>query len=408
MQTSFMHSLKKHPGILLVSLLIIFFLVWGFWPKAPLVDASKARIAPMAVTIKEDGKTRLIDRYSIAAPVNGMTCKMHLKVGQYVNKDQTLLSISPLPAPVLDARARAAAQQKVASAKAALSSAKQQANASQASASQAALEAQRLKPLLTKGLISQDQYDKAKTLSQSAQANLRSAQFQVDVAKHELEAALTTLQYSNNSNTDDLEHLEVTSPIDGQILKVSRECQGPVSIGEVLLEVGNPDALEVEVDLLSADAVKLEAGMKVIFKRWGGEHDLQGRVKLIEPVGFTKVSALGVEEQRVWVIVEFTSPLKAWQRLGDGYRVEAEFILWQQDQVLQVPSSAVFRHQSGWAVFAIKDSVARLQNIQPGKRNGLWVEVISGLENGHQVINHPNDKIEDGTKVKIYNVSNAE
>lgn len=408
MQTSLTYSLKKHPGILLVSLLIIVFLAWGFWPKAQLVDASQVKIAPMAVTIKEDGKTRLIDRYSIAAPVNGMTCKMHLKVGQLVKKDQTLLTISPLPAPVLDARSRAAAQQKVASAKAALSSAKQQVNASQASASQVELEAQRLKPLLTKGLISKDKYDKATTSAKSAQANLRSAQFQVDVAKHELEAALTTLQYSSNSNIEDLEQLAVASPIDGQILKVNRECQGPVSIGEALLEVGNPDALEVEVDLLSSDAVKLDTGMKVVFQRWGGEHDLQGRVKLVEPVGFTKVSALGVEEQRVWVIVEFTSPLKTWQRLGDGYRVEAEFILWQQDQVLQVPSSAVFRHQSGWAVFVIQNNKARLQNIKPGKRNGLWVEVLSGLKKGNQVINHPNDKIEDGSSVKIYNLSNTE
>ena len=404
MQTSFTQILGKHPGIILISLLIIGLLAWGFWPKAVLVDTAKVELSPMVVTIKEDGKTRIINRYSISAPVNGMTCKMHLNVGQYVNKEQTLLTITPLPAPVLDARSRAAAEQKVEAAKASLSSAKQQMNASKATANQAALEAKRLQPLLSKGLISQDQYDKALTSAQSAQANLRSSQFQVHVSEHELKAALTTLQYSDNKNTEDLERLAITSPIDGQILKVNRECQGPVAVGESLLEVGNPKALEVEVDLLSSDAVKLEPGMDVILKRWGGEKDLKGKVKLIEPVGFTKVSALGVEEQRVWVIVEFTSPVQDWQRLGDGYRVEAEFILWKSEKVLQVPASAVFRYQSDWAVFAIKNNKAKRLKIELGQRNGLQVEILSGLKNGDIVINHPNEKVTDENNVKPYNL----
>ncbi len=401
MKPSVNNSLKKHPGILISSALIILLLVWGFWPKAVLVESAHVTRESLTVTIEEDGLTRVIDRYVISSPVNGMTCRMHLKIGQPVEQGKPLLTISPLPSPVLDARSRAEAEQKVASARAALSAAKQQANASQATATQAQLELKRYGPLLDKGLISQDVYDKAKTNAQSTQANLRTAKFQVDVAQHELQAALTTLEYSDAENQEELEQVVVKSPITGQILKVNRQCEGPVTVGESLLEVGDANALEVEVDVLSADAVKIKTGMDVRFKRWGGEGYIKGVVRQIEPIGFTKVSALGVEEQRVWVISDFTSPLEQWQKLGDAYRVEAEFILWHEDDVLQVPSSAIFRYENGWAVFTIKDNQARIQPVEIGKRNGLKVQILSGLEEHQKIINHPNESVEDGVSIKL-------
>jgi len=402
----FRNALVKHPAILVGAVVLTLLLVWGFWPKAILVDTVETKLAPLTVSIEEDGKTRVIDRYIISAPVNGMTCKMHLKVGQAVEQGKTLLSISPLPSPVLDARSRAEAEQKVASARAAVSSAKQQANAAQATAMQARLEVKRYQPLLEKGLISQDVYDKAETASLSADANLRSAQFQVDVANHELQAALTSLEYSSGESyaanaSGELEQVAVKSPVNGKILKVSRDCKGPVNVGESLLEVGDPNALEIEVDVLSADAVKIKPGMLVRFKRWGGDDILEGHVRLIEPVGFTKTSALGVEEQRVWIISDFTSPIDQWSSLGDGYRVEAEFILWHDDSVLQVPSSAVFRYQEGWAAFTAENDTAQIQQVEIGKRNGLTVQIISGLVEGQMVINHPNESIEEGTKIKL-------
>ena len=196
------------------------------------------------------------------------------------------------------------------------------------------------------------------------------------------------------------ERVPVTSPIDGRILKLHHECEGPVRTGEPLLEVGNPEVLEVEVDVLSSDAVKITPGMTVLFDRWGGDQPLQGTVRNIEPVGFTKISALGVEEQRVLIITDFISPKEQWQRLGDGYRVDAQFMLWHEDDVLQVPASSVFRYNEGWAVFVIENHRARLRDVKIGQRNGLVVQILEGLQEEQQVINHPSDQVEDGIKVK--------
>jgi HlyD family secretion protein len=174
-----------------------------------------------------------------------------------------------------------------------------------------------------------------------------------------------------------------------------------VQAGQALVEIGDPHALEVAVDLLSADAVRVEPGTRVLFDRWGGEGLLEGVVRVIEPTGFTKISALGIEEQRVWVIVDITSPLETWSRLGDGYRLEASFIVWQDDDVLQIPASALFRYgQDGWAVFVIDAGVARRRIVEVGRNNGLATQIIEGLAEGELVITHPDDTIEDGTKVK--------
>ena len=175
------------------------------------------------------------------------------------------------------------------------------------------------------------------------------------MARYELQAARTVLEYTAASQRGEpAERMPVFSPIDGRVLKVVRECEGPVRTGDMLLEVGDPTVLEVEVDVLSADAVKIKPGMKVLFDRWGGEEPLEGIVRIIEPVGFTKISALGVEEQRVLIISDFTSPPEKWQRVGDGYRVEARFILWHQDDVLQVPASSLFRYQAGLGGFCCR------------------------------------------------------
>jgi HlyD family secretion protein len=196
----------------------------------------------------------------------------------------------------------------------------------------------------------------------------------------------------------------VHSPITGKILKLAHECEGPVRTGEALMEVGDPLALEIEVDVLSADAVKIKPGMKVLFERWGGEQPLEGKVRTVEPVGFTKISALGVEEQRVLVISDFTSPAERWNRLGDGYRVEARFILWHGDEVLQIPASSLFRYDDGWAVFLVQNRRASRQTVKVGQRNGLIAEVLDGVNEGDIVINHPGDDVEDGSRVKIQTI----
>lgn len=393
--------LRKHPVISVVAIILVLLLGWGFWPQPVMVEVKEVIRAPLTVTIEEEGRTRVIDRYVIAAPVSGVTCRVNLNVGDTVEQDQVLLSITPLDSQILDARSLAQARAKVEAAKSALRAAEERARAAAASAQLARNELKRLQPLMERNLISRDAYDKAVAADNTAAANQRSADFNVEVARYELSAAESVIDYKTGETAQTAERIKVRSPITGRILKVDHQCAGPVTTGEPLMEVGDPSVLEVEVDVLSADAVKIKPGMEVLFERWGGEQPLEGIVRNVEPVGFTKTSALGVEEQRVLVISDFTSPAEQLQSLGDGYRVEARFILWHEDDVLQVPASSLFRYNNGWAVFVVKDKRAQRRIVEVGQRNGLTAQIIDGVEQGEMVINHPNDDVEDGVSVKI-------
>ncbi len=393
--------LRQHPAIAVTALVIAALLVWGFWPQPVLVEAAAAKRAPMSITIEEEGRTRVIDRYIVSAPVDGVACRVSLDVGDSVLQGQVLLGITPLESQVLDPRSRAQARARVAAAEAALRGATEQARAAAADEAFAATELGRLRPLMERGLISKEAFNKAETAARISAAARRSADFAVEVARYDLEAARTALEYSAATSSDPpAERVPVRAPISGRILKVHHECEGAVRTGEPLLEVGDPRALEVEVDVLSADAVRIKPGMPVLFDRWGGEQPLQGAVRTVEPVGFTKISALGVEEQRVLVISDFVTPAEEWQRLGDGYRVEAKFVLWQEDDVLQVPASSLFRYRDGWAAFVIENHRAVRRQIEVGQRNGMIAQVLGGIDAGELVIVHPSDAVEDGGRVK--------
>jgi HlyD family secretion protein len=392
--------LRKHPVITAIALLIVCLLIWGFWPQPVFVEAIKAKRAPLTITIEEEGRTRVVERYVISAPIDGVTCRQDLDVGDEVKQGQVLLGITPLESQVLDPRSRAQTKAQVAAAGSAVHAAEQQAEAAEAAAKLAVIEHKRLKPLVEKGVISSDAFDKATTQVQTTAAAQRSADFQVEVARYELQAAKTVLEYTAASRGEPAERIPVVSPIDGKVLKIVRECEGPVRTGDSLLEVGDPTVLEIEVDVLSADAVKIKLGMKVLFERWGGEAPLEGIVRIIEPVGFLKISALGVEEQRVLIISDFTSPAEQWQRLGDGYRVEARFILWHEDDVLQIPASSLFRYQQGWAVFVVENNHAKRRVVKVGQRNGLVAQILEGVNEGEQVVNHPSDQVEDNTRIE--------
>jgi HlyD family secretion protein len=399
-------ALRKHPLVAAAAVLAAALLVWGFWPEPVAIEAFAVKTGPLTITVEEEGRTRLIDRYVVSAPVDGIACRIKLDVGDSVRRGQVLLGITPLQSEVLDPRSRARARAQFAAAESALQAAREKASAAAAAAQLAATDLKRLRPLLEKGLVSRDVFDKAVAQSLTTAAEKRSADFGVEVAKYELEAARSALAHFSASadeagdNPEEAERVPIRSPIDGKILKVIHEWEGPVRTGEALLEVGDPSALEVAVDVLSPDAVKITPGMKVRFERWGGGAPLQGLVRVVEPVGFTKISALGVEEQRVWVISDFTSPPAEWQRLGDGYRVEARFVLWRGDDVLQVPASALFRYKDGWAVFVIENNRARRRAVKIGHRNGLTAQILAGLSAGERVVNHPSDAVEDGRRVR--------
>lgn len=393
--------LRKHPVISVIAIAIALLLTWGFWPQPVMVEVKEVIRAPLTVTIEEEGRTRVIDRYVIAAPVSGVTCRVDLNVGDAVERGQVLLSITPLDSQILDARSLAQANAKVEAAKSALRAAEERARAAAATAQLAKNELKRLQPLMEQNVISKDTYDKAIAAENAAAANKRSADFNVEVALYELNAAKSVIDYKTGNTQETAELIKVHSPITGRILKVDHKCAGPVMTGEPLVEVGDPSVLEVEVDVLSADAVKIKPGMKVLFDRWGGEQPLQGTVRNVEPVGFTKTSALGVEEQRVLVISDFTSPAEKLQSLGDGYRVEAQFVIWHEDNVLQIPASSLFRYNNGWAVFVIKNDRAHRQSVKVGQRNGLTAQIIDGLNESDIVINHPGDDVDDGVRVKV-------
>jgi len=391
---------KRKTGITLTAVAIVAALAWGFWPGPVPVEAVPIVRAPLRVTVEEEGRTRVKDRFIISAPVAGYLQRIQLEVGDAVTQGQILAAMEPLRPEVLDPRSRARAEAQVAAARAALKAAEEQVVSARAEAAYAQSEYRRKQKLLEDALVSQGDLDQAHTLARQKTAALRSAEFAVEVARFDLEAAQTALQYSVSGDGGDAgETVKLRAPVDSRVLAIHHESEGVVVTGEDLLEIGDPAALEVAVDVLSADAVRIRPGGAVQFQRWGGEAPLDGVVRVVEPTGFTKISALGVEEQRVWVIADITSPRDQWQQLGDGYRVEAHFILWEAEAVLQVPASALFRHAGGWAVFAIRDGKARRVDVQIGHSNGLATQILSGIEAGESVIAHPDDRVEDGVRV---------
>lgn len=392
---------RRRFAMIILALLVLAAIVYGFIPPPIEVDAAPVVRDVLRVSVSEEGRTRVKDRFIVSAPVTGYLRRIGLEVGDEVAQGVMLAELEPVRSEVLDPRSRAQAMAQVAATEAAFRAARENARAAMAEAEYAQSEYQRLSKLCEETcLISQDELERARAQADRTQANRRSAEFAVEVARFELEAARTALEYSATQADQAVsETVQLRSPVNGHILALQRKSEGVVATGQPLLEIGNPTALEVIVDLLSTDAVRVEPGTRVLFERWGGERVLQGVVRLVEPTGFTKVSALGVEEQRVWVVVDLTSPPQAWQRLGDGYRVEASFILWEGSDVLQIPASALFRQAGDWAVFVITDDRADRRKVTLGRRNGLRAQILSGLKEGEQVILHPDESIEQGTRV---------
>jgi HlyD family secretion protein len=377
---------------------------YGFVPKPPRVEVASATRGLLQVTVREEGKTRLKDRYVVSAPVPGFAQRLTLEVGDTVEQGQSLLEIQPLRSSLLDPRTRAEAKARVSVDEARLKVAEQRASAAASDAALANTELTRVRELQKKGAGTQGDLDRALAEARAKAALRRSAEFAVEVARHELEAARAALQYSRASpdGTPEgkVEAVRVDSPLQAKVLRLFHESEGVVAPGQKLVELGDPSGLEVEVEVLSADAVQIEPGMRVVFDRWGGA-DLEGKVRVVEPIGFTRISALGVEEQRVLVIVEIVSAPEAWQALGDGYRVEANFVLWEGADVLQIPNSALFRGGGGWQVYVYREGVAALVKVELGRRNGLFSEVKSGLATGDKVVTHPSDQIADGAAIRL-------
>ena len=397
--------MQRRRSILMFSsaAALIAFLLYGMRPRPVLVEGVAVTRGPLTASFTEEGKTRVIDRFLVSAPVAGFARRIDLEVGDKVEAGDVLLILEPLRSSVLDRRSRAEAQARVAAAQAALEAAKERARAASADAAFWEGELARIQELAEAGVVARDKLDQTTSDARRADAELRSSDFQVDVAKHELEAAQTALRYSAaEAGSRPAEMVAVRAPVSGRVLKRFRESEGVVAAADPLIEIGDPGGLEIVVEALSSDAVKLEPGGRALLERWGGDDLLEARVRLVEPVAFTKVSALGVEEQRVLVLLDIVSPREQWALLGDAYRVECRFILWEGGGVIQAPAGAFFRTELGWAAFVVEDSLAVPRPVELGHRGVASVEVLDGLQEGEMLVAHPSDTIAEGTRVEIH------
>lgn len=394
-----MHS-RRWILIVGIAAVVVAAIIYGFLPRPLPVEIIAVSRGPMMVAVEEEGKTVVKDRFVLSAPVAGYLRRVALEVGDQVRKGQAVFELEPLRPEVLDPRRHAAAAAALSAAEAALKSAEENVRAAKADADVAKAHADRIAKLLEEGFVSRGDRDRADGEAKRSEALRESAAAAAAAARFEREKARTALQFPSAGPADISRKVQVSSPANGRILKIHRKSEGVVNSGEPVLDIGDPAGLEVRTEVLSADAVRIRPGSRVFFERWGGDQPLEGQVRVVEPAGFTKVSSLGVEEQRVLVVSDISSIPGSWQSLGDGYRVEARFIIWEADDVLRVPASALFRHKEGWAVFLVQNGKARLRSVSTGHRNGTTAEVLDGLSEGDMVIAHPDDLVKDGIRVR--------
>jgi HlyD family secretion protein len=358
------------------------------------------------MTLNEEGETRVRDRFVVSAPLAGRVLRIELEPGDPVEVDKTVLAVfQPQTPTLLDARSRAEAEAGARAARASLESARADRDRAAAELEFAQADLERFRRLAEDQIVSEEELEAAELAARSRAEALEAAEFAAQTARYQLEVARARLLEGSASSGSPGEGeagspISLRSPVDGVILRRLRESEAVVPSGEPLLEVGKPEDLEIVADYLSADAVKIRAGDRVLIEEWGGAKALEGRVRRVEPSGFMKISALGVEEQRVNVVVDFVDPPEARPGLADGFRVELKVVLWEGEDVLQVPTGSLFRNADEWVVFAVEGGRARLRRVEIGRQGGLFAEVVSGLEEGEQVILHPGDSIVDGLRVK--------
>jgi HlyD family secretion protein len=387
----------RNRRLMIGALIVVAILAFALWPRPTAVDLAAITSGPLLVTIDEEGETRVRDRFVITSPVAGELRRVTLEPGDSVVKGQTILAVRPAPPTPLDARARAEAVAAVSSGEATLGRMRAQREGAATALARAEQRVERLRRVFSAGGVAQDELDAREADARNAAEVLRAADFAVAQAQHELDAARARLM--DGSAGRDRRDVAVTAPIDGVVLRRHRESQAVVPAGDSLLEIGDPRRLEIVADLLSSDAVRARPGADVLIEQWGGEETLSGRIRRVEPSGFTKISALGVEEQRVNVIIDFGDPEAAWHTLGDGYRVEVRIVVWQEQNVVKVPLGALFRRGNEWAVFVSESGRARLRTLTIGPRNATEAQVLDGLEEGEEVVLYPPDTLEDGTRV---------
>jgi HlyD family secretion protein len=438
-----MRNLGSKSFVLAIAAVIVAGLVYAFLPQPVEVDLVKVERGTVRVTVDQEGKTRIHDKYVVSAPLSGRILRIEMRPGDPVEAGKTLLTmIEPRDPELLDARSIAQAEARVKAAEATLRQVEPELEKARAGQTFAESELARMRKAFEGKGVTQSDVENAEMINRQRSEELRSAKMSEEIAKFELEQARAALLRSRprpenmhsteranttgnrpkrdsgadlsgdgdphensiesetNANDNNGWNFPIYSPIDGRVLRVFQESAAVVTPGTPLVELGDPADLEVEIDVLSRDAVKIHPGDAVILEHWGGDAPLRARVRVVEPSGFTKISTLGVEEQRVWVIADFVDPLEKRPTLGDAYRVEARIIIDEAHNVLKIPTSALFRVGTEPAVFKVENGVAHQWKVKVGRQNGLEAEILVGLSEGDLVVLHPSDQIQDGVRIR--------
>ena len=397
--------IKNTIKIILVAA-VIGLLVFAFLPERIKVDIIHVSKGDLLITMEGEGKTRIHDIYVVSAPMDGRITRIEIEAGDLVTAGvTTIANMYPANPRFLDKRTETQAKADVEGAKAALSLANSRVKQTKAQLAFDLAEFKRTEELFKNKNVSQARLERAELQLKTLRAELETAQSNKQVMISRLEAAKARLlqpekgKLANNTDDEDCQ-ICIHSPVDGRVLRILHKSEGIVPIGTALVEIGDPADLEVNIEMLSTNAVKVKVGDIALIKRWGGRQDINARVKVIEPSGFTKISALGVEEQRVNIILSFTDPREKWQALGDAFRVEAAIIIDQANDVIKIPLSALFRQNEIWSVFTVIDGTVELQAVEVGRRNDRYAEIVSGLSINNQVITHPGNAIDVGVNVQ--------
>ena len=382
-----------------VTIAMIGILALALRPRPVDVEVARVVRGHFEASIVEDGKTRVRERYTIAAPVAGTLLRVGLKAGDAVRADDAVASILPNLAPLLDARARQEAEQRLGAAEAAEARTAALVVQAAATATQARVDAERSRTLVAQGAAPQSRQERDDLALNTSQRALEAARFAHHVAEHEVDLARAAL-IADDAARKGVAAWQVRSPVAGRVLRVLQDSEVPVALGAPLLEVGNPTDLEVVVDFLTTDAVRIHPGDLARIEDWGGDKPLQGKVRVVEPGGFTKVSALGVDEQRTNVVIDIVEPPAVHPTLADGYRVDARVVVAALDDAVIVPTGALFRDKDGWAVFAVVDGLARKRAVVLSQRAETTAAVQRGLTAGDTVIMFPTDAVTEGVRVR--------
>ncbi len=383
---------------------LIALIVIGLRPQPVTVDVMQVSEGPLQVTVNDDGMTRIREKYVISAPLAGRMLRIDLDVGDEVVAGETVIArIEPTDPSLLDPRAAVQARLRVDAAAGRVTQAEATLEQAEIALDYARREMERFATLAAEGGSTDVRKAEAELFYHAKQAEHRAAESALAIAQFELrleEAALEWTQPGEDAGTVSQDFV-IHAPTSGRVLRLMQESSAVMQAGASIIEIGNPEEMEIVVDVLSSDAVGIPPSAEVRIEQWGGDGPLAGRVRLVEPAGFTKFSALGVEEQRVNVIIDFTAAISGRWNLGDGYRVEAAIIVWEDDECLKVPSSALFRRGEKWVVFVVEAGAAVIREVEVGHSNGLESEITSGLQTGEIVIVHPSDQVAEGSQIVV-------